>query len=165
MDFANSIKPKANDGSDKFSARLYRRALKRGRENIYISSLNIWGERVAPDLAALKAGDNSQKMRLMIGTMYSDGWFHGVGLRTAAYDGKTTERFAYGPNHDTANWLDITDWFWKEYLAIGRCLIWGSTAHRWIRINANSRKCAHCGKHQRRTVKTIRKITREEIWS
>lgn len=165
MDFAKSIKPKKNDGSDKFLNRLYKRALRRGREQVFISTLDIWGEKVTPDLAALKKGSSTQQRLLMIGSMGSDGWFSGNNLREATRDGATTESFAYGPAHDTKNWLEITDCFWKTYLEIGRCLVWSNSGHRWRTINANSRKCVHCGIHQRRTVKTVRKITREEIWS
>jgi len=61
-------------------------------------------------------------------------------------------------------WIEITDWFWENYLRVGRCLFW-KYEHNWIAINRNARKCAHCGEHQRRSIRTKRVIERKEIWA
>lgn len=166
-DFAKQIKPSVKGTSDKFSWWLYKRARKYGRERIYIATINmIDGINLKPDLAALKAGDAKQRSRLMIGyEIESNGWFHGMRLHAVTNPGAASCDFAYGPNFRTSDWLDVTDWFWKEYISRGRCIIHGDATHEWIQINANARKCAYCGKHERRTVKTVRTIERQEIWS
>lgn len=165
-EFAATIRPAVNGQSDKFSWRMYKRALKNGRERVYISTYNrITGETIKPSLDALKAGESIHRSQLMIGHAIDDGWFHGSRLMAVTNAGRTLMDFAFGPNFDTANWLDVTDWFWREYLARGRCIIHGDLVHEWVRINASARKCAHCGKHERRTVRTVHKVERVESWA
>lgn len=166
--FAETIKPAVKGQSDKFSWRLYQRALKRGRERVYISAWNnILGIPFDPALAALKAGDRKQRAWLMIGEEIEEsGWFHGAWLQGVTRKGqRVDESFAYGPGHNTGAWLDVTDWFWKAYLERGRCIIHGDQSHDWLKINRNARKCKHCGAHQRRTVLTVKKIERREAWA
>jgi hypothetical protein len=164
-EFAASIRPAVNGQSDKFSWRLYKRALQRGRERVYISAWSvIWGDMV-PNLEKLKAGDGEQRGLLMIGDEIGpDGWFHGKRLLEVTREGASLSNMAYGPQFNTKAWLDVTDWFWREYLARGRCIIHGDLVHEWVAINANARKCAYCGRHERRTVKTVRKVERCESW-
>lgn len=165
-EFAASIRPAVNGQSDKFSWRLYKRAVERGQERVYLSAWHPLDGDFTPDLAALKAGDRRQAAGLMIGyPIAADGWFHGKRLLEVTREGASLSNFAYGPNFNTKAWLDVTDWFWREYLARGRCIIHGDTVHEWLRITASSRKCAHCGKHERRTVETIRKVERVERWA
>jgi hypothetical protein len=163
-EFAASIRPAINGQSDKFSWRLYQRALKRGRERVYISAWNQITGAIQPNLEGLKAGDRQQIGSLMIGGAIEGGWFHGKRLLEVTRPGASLQDFAYGPNFETANWLDVTDWFWREYLVRGRCIIHGESVHEWVAINANARKCAYCGHHQRRTVRTVRKVERVERW-
>jgi len=166
--FASSIKPAVKGHSDKFSWRLYQRALKRGRERVYISAWNnILGQPFEPNLAALKAGCKHQRAWLMIGeAIGDDGWFHGLRMQSATRTGqRVDESFAYSPAFNTGAWLDVTDWFWKSYLERGRCIIHGDLSHKWLQINRNARKCAYCDKHERRTVRTIKKVERLEVWA
>lgn len=167
--FAESIRPEVKGQSDKFSWRLYQRALKRGRERVYISAWNnILGVPFVPDLAALKAGDRKQCAWLMIGEeVHSDGFVSAMRLQSATRKGMGAigELFSFGPGHRPAEWLDITDWFWSAYLRQGRCIIHGDHAHKWMQINRNARKCTYCGKHEHRTVVTRKKIERLEVWA
>jgi hypothetical protein len=59
---------------------------------------------------------------------------------------------------------DVTEWFFREYSRIGRCLFQPEWAHDFTAINRNSRKCKHCGVIQRREVVTKKIIKRESIW-
>jgi hypothetical protein len=167
-EFAASIKPAVRGVSDKFSWRLYQRALKRGRERVYISAWNnILGIQFEPDLAALKAGDRKQRSWLMIGEeVESGGWFHGSRIQSVVRKGmqRVDESFAFSPAFNTGAWLDITEWFWSAYLAKGRCIIHGDQSHDWQAINRNARKCRHCGEHQRRSVVTVKSLKRLERW-
>lgn len=164
--FAEQFKPAVKGKSDKFSWRLYQRMLKNGRERVYIMAWDqCYGKPFEPSLEELKSGSNSQAGLLMIGIATQDGWFHGSKLRTVCSAGQTTMNFAYGPGFNTKNWLDVTDWFWDAYLARGRCIIHSDFVHTWLTINKNSRKCAHCGKHVRRSVVTRKSIERIEVWS
>ncbi len=61
-------------------------------------------------------------------------------------------------------YADITEWFWREYQNKGRCIVLGDLSHNWIAINRNARKCRHCGTHQQREVKSVRRIERLELW-
>lgn len=167
-EFAKTIKPAVKGQSDKFSWRLYQRALKRGRERIYISAWNnIIGEVFQPDLEALKAACRKQRAWLMIGeAIGEDGWFHGARLQGVTRKGqRVDESSAYSPGFNTGAWLDITDWFWDAYLRQGRCIIHGDWSHNWLQINRNARKCEYCGKHERRSIKKVQTIKRKEIWA
>ena len=166
--FAESIRPAVNGISDKFSWRLYQRALKRGRERVYISAWNnIIGDAFEPDFQALKAGCRKQRAWLMIGgEVHPEGFVSAKRLQCATRKGMGAigELWSYGPGHRPEKWLDITDWFWDAYQRQGRCIIHGDQAHSWIKINRNARKCEYCGKHERRHVNTIKKIERREVW-
>lgn len=166
-DFAALIKPAVKGQSDKFSWRLYQRVEKLGRERVYIMAWDdMYGEPFTPDLAALKRGDKVQRNRLMIGTMRDGGWFSGLKLFGVTIRGRAAyaSSMAYSPQFNTSAWLDVTDWFWDAYLRQGRCIIHGDQVHSWLTINKNARKCAHCGKHERRSIETIKKIERREVW-
>lgn len=59
--------------------------------------------------------------------------------------------------------IDVTEKFFRDYQRIGLCLV-DSYAHDWIEINKQSRKCKHCGKHERRTIKKRVRLERKEVW-
>lgn len=163
--FAGTIRPAVNSRSDKFSWRLYKRALERGRERVYLSAWSqILGD-VIPDFDALKAGDRRQVGQLMIGRAIEDGYFAGKRLVEVMRHGGSVRDMAYGRDFNTSAWIDVTDWFWREYLARGRCIVHGDLVHEWVRINASARKCAYCGRHERRTVRSVRKVERVESWA
>lgn len=161
--FAETIRPAVKGVSDKFSWRMYQRALKRGRERVYLMAWNSISGYVPPDIERLT--NNFVPAHLLaLGVMEDDRWFHGATLRQISTRGAPTHDWAYGPGHHTAEWIDVTDWFWSNYSRLGRCLFW-KFEHEWVVINRNSRKCAHCGKHQHRTVRTIKTIERREVWA
>lgn len=166
--FAATIRPAVKGQSDKFSWRVHQRALKRGREQIFIMAWSDFtGEPFTPDFEALKRGEINQCARLMIGKMdderryFSGRKLYSVTRRGEAYD----SCYGYGRNFNLDAWLDVTEWFWTEYQRRGRCIIHPSQVHSWLKINANARKCVHCGKHERRTVHSVKKIERKEVWS
>ena len=160
--FAESIKPSVKNESDKFSWRLYKRALKNGRESVYLMAWNsIYGYK-KPDIEILKSGFVPASI-LAVG-FKDDQWFHGATLRQICTPGGPNHDWAYTPGHHVEEWIDVTDWFWSEYSRIGRCLLW-SGVHEWVQINRNSRKCAACGKHESRSIETVKKIQRQEVWS
>lgn len=169
-EFAEAIRPAVRNQSDKFSWRLYQRASMRGRERVYIAAWNIGiGTPVVPDFEALKNMEGSQMSRLMIGeAIFDDGWFNGAQLQHVIRKGMQAvgASFSYSDTFNTKNWIDITEWFWKQYMIRGRCIFMHDAhAHSWITINKNARRCEWCRKHERRTVVTQKKITRKEVWS
>lgn len=67
--------------------------------------------------------------------------------------------------------IDITEWFFKEYLRIGRCIFdrghktyWQGGSSRYTQINKSSRKCNWCGKHFHRVIQKETKVIRHETW-
>lgn len=160
--FAETIRPAVNGQSEKFSWRLYQRALKKGREQVYLMAWNVIDGYRAPSLGDLEAG-NTPAYQIAIGVK-ADGWFHGNNIRNICTPGSARHDWAYSPAHHVDEWIEITDWFWENYLRVGRCLFW-KYEHNWIAINRNARKCAHCGEHQRRSIRTKRVIERKEIWA
>lgn len=67
--------------------------------------------------------------------------------------------------------VDITEWFFREYLRIGRCIfdrehngLWLGSEGRFTQINRNSRKCNWCGQHQRRRIEKVVKMERRVKW-
>lgn len=167
--FASRYKPAEAKVSDKYSWRLYQRILKKGRERVYISAWdNIWGEEFTPDFEQLKQGCRKQLSSIMIGSeVEPGGWFHGRRVFQIMRTGtRVDDSYAYSPRFNTSDWLDITDWYWSEYERIGVCLFGQlGHGHRFIKINRNSRKCEHCGKHERRQIITKKTIVRKEVWS
>lgn len=168
--FAYRYRPAERKKTDKYSWRLYQRILKKGRERVYISTwCNTWGVEFTPDLEQLKQGCGKQISQIMIGREIEPvGWFGGrIAYQIMRTGTRVDESFAYsGEGFMTKNWLDITDWYWSEYERIGVCL-YGQLGrgHHFIRINRNSRKCEHCGKHERRQILTKKTIERREVWS
>lgn len=60
--------------------------------------------------------------------------------------------------------IDVTDLFWRMYVAQGRCFLLPNLVHQWVKINRNSRKCSSCLLHQRREVCTESHTRRFERW-
>ena len=161
--FAETIRPTVKGKSDKFSWRLYQRALKRGRERVYLMAWDSVNGYRPPSFEVLK-GEHVPAIQIALGQHDAAGWFHGNCLRSICTPGSAKHDWAYGPGHHVSEWIEITDWFWSNYLRVGRCLFW-KYEHHWIEINRNARKCEYCGKHERRQVVTRRKIERKEVWA
>lgn len=162
-EFAEAIRPSVKGKSDKFSWRLYQRALKKGREKVYLMAWNNISGAQTPDIDGMRSGFVSANV-LAFGWI-EDGanWFHGSTVRQVCTTGAPRHDWAYGPCHRVGEWVEVTDWFWTEYQRIGRCLFY-KYEHKFVEINRNSRKCEYCGKHERRKVETIKKVERKEVW-
>lgn len=52
---------------------------------------------------------------------------------------------------------------WEDYERIGGCLLipW---RHQWIYTNKHSRKCKFCGQWERKVIKTVKTVSRQELW-
>lgn len=137
-----TIKPKVRGKADFYSWQLYRWAKKYpGRLQIFKGTWNS------------STGLNGGNPTLYIGLMDEDGsgWFHGAQLRHICCVGRKIESWAYGPNFDTANWEDATEWFWDEYMRIGVCAIHGDLWHDWS-ICCDTRTCTRCGATEHKQV-------------
>lgn len=147
------FKPAVKGKSDKFSWQLYRWAKKNPH------ALRIW----SATWNSVRGVDPDHR-QLYIGYKRDGNWIHARQLRNLCSYGARLDCFAYNRGHDTENWIDVTGWFWREYLRKGVCAIHGDRVHDFIKINRNSRKCKHCGEHQTRTVITSKIIKRFENW-
>lgn len=74
--------------------------------------------------------------------------------------------------HDTSKFIDVTDWFFKNYREMGRCFFdknhYGfenKYENRYHIINANYRKCKYCGEHFKREIRKRVEIQRYEVWN
>lgn len=161
-DFASRFKPAVNGQSDKFSWRFYKRILKNGREKIYLSAWCMINGAIEVSLRDLDGFVSAG--RIAVG--YKSGADHFVGskMSTICTERASTQDWAFYGGHNVSNWLDITSWFWENYERHGRCMFYNSV-HSWIIINRNSRKCEYCGKHERRTVETVKTVKRYVKWS
>ncbi len=80
--------------------------------------------------------------------------------------------FCYDSSLNPNHIVDITEWFWSEYVIVGRCIFdrehviwWQGAASRFTQINKNSRKCNWCNQHQKKSIVKDVTIERREIWS
>lgn len=160
--FANRFKPAVNGKSDKFSWRFHKRMLKYGRESVYLMAWSFLDGKKEISLDDLKGFVSAA--RIAVGFKDGDDWFYGDTISGICKEGGSTNEWAFGPMHNVAEWINITDWFWTNYERHGRCMFF-KRVHSWISINRNSRKCAHCGKHERRQIITKKTIERREVWS
>lgn len=157
---AKDFKPEVKGKSDKFSWNLYR-------------LLKEWED----DVSVIRVGWNFLNGRCSLdrGQLYvcrnpKDGDFlHGNEINHIMGQGPSKAHVAIGMMGKTPwwshEWEDVTEWFFREYEAKGRCLIAPNWSHEWIEINANARKCKHCGKHEKRAVYTRRTAKRVEVWT
>lgn len=170
-ELASRTKPQIKGKSDKYSWRLHQHILRSHpcQLEVWISAWNcIDGH----NLEAIQLWHTTKTMpradHLMIGNM--DGqyegqgkWFHGKSLAQICSPLRERNRWAFSPGHHTDQWVQITDWFWKQYINKGRCTFFPSE-HLWVQINASSRKCAYCNQHERRSIFTEQIKKRREIW-
>lgn len=159
---ANRFKPAIKGKSDKFSWRFHKRMLKYGRESVYLMAWNFLDGKKEISLDDLKGFVSAA--RIAVGCKEGGDWFCGDTLSGICKEGGSTNGWAFGPMHNVAEWIDITDWFWTNYERHGRCMFF-KYLHSWISINRNSRKCEWCGTHERREVETIKRIERRDKWS
>jgi len=162
--FAESIRPAVKGQSDKYSWLLYRRVLREGRQDVYLMSAQTLDGWIPPSVDGLM-DRNIMPRNIAIGEMTNDRTF--IGNRLLAICNPTPGQprdWAFSPRWRTKDWINVTDWFWTTYQRDGRCRFF-SHVHEWIQINRNARKCAYCGKHERRQVVTRRTIEREAVWA
>ena len=142
------IKPAAKGKSDFFSWQLYRWAKDKPH------AMRIW----AGTWSNVNGVDRERPI-LYIGWERDGYWIHARQLRNLCAYGANLDCYAYGPGHDTKNWVDVTDAFWADYFKKGVCAIHGDYAHDWNE-SGDLRTCNHCGAKEK---KESRLITRE-IW-
>jgi hypothetical protein len=66
--------------------------------------------------------------------------------------------------------IDCTEWFWREYLRLGRCLfdpshtmLWQNDGQRFIYPSPHTRVCQWCGQRQAAAVRRV--VRHETDWS
>ena len=160
---AEKIKPKVKGKSDKYSWNLYKWVKKKGfYPKVWFDTENrLNGEKLEFDK------ENFPTYQLWIGGSDKEGlWFYGSSLRSIL-----SPRCKEWANPWMANkHIDITDWFWNEYIKIGRC-IWDKSHDGWLE-NAderfayvgNTRKCKWCGKWQAKEIIKETTISRYDVW-
>lgn len=136
------IKPKVRGQSDFFSWQLYRWAKKRPH------ALKIWASTWNN-----RSGINGNPELYIGSDRDHDGWIHGKCLTILCTHGASLDSWAYGP---TANWVDVTESFWSNYMQKGVCAIHGDYAHNWIE-EGKTRTCEYCGKAQKQVTKLVEK--------
>jgi|GEM_PF-1168993 len=180
------IKPK-DKKSDKYSIQLYN-FLKRNYPNgcnvYYISTQLKWNNEtketyevdVPFDENTFNIGD------IWIGVTeretYNNGefkgyidWMYGNLLGTILGYSRNKYTVFANPWNNKKTVIDITDWFWNNYIKIGRC-IWDRSHKGWLdndenrftHIDQNNRKCNWCGLVQHKEIKEEQIIKRTEIW-
>lgn len=158
---AELFRPKVRGESDKFSWGIYRFLKKHPGIRIMYYSKNDMGEDEPFD------PKKSQRPRKIF-MLHSGSAMIGISV-SQAMDGKLHE-YAFSV-WDCKKFVDITDWFFKEYAMIGRCLFdrehfgwWWGDGQRFTHINKHSRRCNWCGEWQHRTIKKVVQIKRCEVW-
>lgn len=183
-----SIKPKQRGISDKFSWQLYY-YIKKHHKNAkslldikvyYNLSEKVYDENYENYEIKHNEFDKNNLIRsnIHIGDMrkekYEEGyltWYYGNKLNGIIGTSKEKYTKFANPWWSKNKVIDITEWFWSEYLKLGRCLF---TPHdswykdynntRWTYINKNSRRCNWCGQYQRRFIETEKITMRNEVW-
>lgn len=116
MNDIEAVRPRRLSISDKYSANLYRYARKWKDWGIdaYASDRNLLCEPCPFDF------DNPVPGRIVIGRKDEDGWLSGSRLNSILTS-RNAERWAFMPV-DAKHYTDVSQWFWPEYLRIGRAL-------------------------------------------
>lgn len=160
------IKPKVKSQSDKYSWQIYQFINKNKHSRVYFYNKSRWdGSELELDK------DNLNISNIFIGgNQDSNGTICGNSLSTIMGHSRekyTTFSFMLWTDGD---FIDITDWFWTEYIKLGRCLFdknhngwWTNNGDRFTYIN-NTRKCNWCGQWQHKDIKKVVKIQRKEKW-
>lgn len=157
------IKPKVKGISDKYSWNLYKwlKKTKCKKLTVWFNTKSAWdGSKLEFDKNNIKIG------QIWIGFV-DKGWLHGSSLNSIL-NGNFQE---WANPWMAKSHIDITEWFWKEYIKDGRC-IWDRNHDGWLAydknrftyVNKNSRKCNWCGEWQHRKIEKETIIKRHEIW-
>ncbi len=160
------IKPKVKGESDKYSWNLYNWMIKYKQHKSVFVYLED-GEEF--DINNIDFAPRN----IIIGTRYSDGCISGNRLSSIIYKGRGKDdcwAFNKLGGWRYKDFHDISDIFWKKYLKLGRCLLYGHSDmwlqgddNRYTVVN-NTRKCNWCGEWQHKEIKKVVKIERKEVW-
>ena len=91
-----------------------------------------------------------------IGWHDTNGWF--IGAPIGFQPGEKVEIYAFKPGGKV-----IEEVKWSDYQRIGGCAL-TNRHHKWVYANKQSRKCQHCGKWERKVVKTVKTVERRTLW-
>lgn len=171
----NSIKTKYKGESDKYSWQLYQYIIKNFKYIKDLSELQVFFNRkcrITGDDIIFDKNDISL-MQIIIGKRHDDEIVSGSNLFSIMGDSR--DKYQVYSHHPIAGWksdqfVDITEWFWKEYVKLGRCLLdkghdrwWMSEEDRFTYVN-NTRRCNWCGQWQEKKVNKVVKIERKTKW-
>lgn len=139
---AKDFKPSVTGRSDFFSWQMYRWL----KKHPYYTTIwaGTWNH---------VSGIGGESVLYIGGERDENGYISARWLRNLCLSGENLQAWAYGPCHDTANWKDISDWFWSQYRAIGVCAIHGDYAHKWVYYGEFLRECQYC--KTREAAKTV----------
>ena len=169
-DLKTKIKPKDGKKSDKYSVKLWRFM----KENYYKGQRcdRVYAIQWSIMDGSLEPFDksNPKAHQLFIGRLEDDGFMSGRKLSSIISGGKDYKQcYAMLPN-SYPNAIDVTDWFWSEYVRIGRAL-WDAEGCNYM-IDAddrftyvgNTKRCNWSGRwYEKKIVKKV-KIERREEW-
>lgn len=163
------FKPKKSGINDKYSWNIYRYLRDRVKERYdlrikFYTKSRFDGQKVNFDHSSL----NSAQVYIMTSDENRSGTTALELMRKGSRAELETYSFClFNPN----DFIDITDWFLKNYQQYGRCLFdlkhcgwWADAEERYTKINKNSMRCNWCGQYLIRKIKTIKTIKREKVW-
>jgi len=170
------IKPLVKGESDKFSWNLYRvlkQAMKEKKKFPILDYRIFYYDKSDIDgsIVALNKTQSLPPWHCYFAKIYpmNQGWA-GAKLSDIMRPGKN-EFYAYGVTLKAEHLTDITDWFLREYVKLGRCIFdrehngwWQGDDKRFTNINKHSRRCNWCGEWQRREIGKAVTIKRVEAW-
>lgn len=166
----NDIKPKDGKNSDKYSINLYRFMKKnyhkeQSCDRVYAIQWSIMDGSLEPFDKS-----NPKAHQLFIGKLRDDGFMTGRKLSNIISGGKDYKScYAMLPN-SYPNAIDVTEWFWSEYIKIGRAL-WDPQGQMYMIGDSdrftyvgNTRRCNWSGKWFKKEIEKVVKIKRIENW-
>ena len=131
---ANDIKPNVKGQSDFFSWQLFRWIRKNPTAfRVYAGTWNSI-DGIEPERPVFYIGYEREDSH----------WISARNLRNLCCANQDLKSYSYGPCHDTANWVDVTEAFWSDYMKKGVCAIHGDNAHSWDEKDDGLRCCIHC---------------------
>jgi hypothetical protein len=183
------IKPKKINVSDKYSSQIYQ-YIKKNHKNvkslldikvycnlsyeIYDDEYNVVGKEIIPfdnDITNMRHVVIGRKEKESFGDEGYITWYYGNMLSEILGTGREKYTVFANPWWSKDEVIDITEWFWRTYVDIGRCIYadherWVSDDRdtRWTYINKNSRRCNWCREYQTRHTETKKTIKRTEVW-
>ena len=170
MNLLKDIKPNGKT-SDKYSINLWKYITKHQGEMRVFYEQTEYSVKEDCEIFVPFDPNNIKPYKVWIGQLSED-WYYVGHLSTILGNGK--EKFTQWANPwlKSKQPLDITEWFWKEYIKNGRCLFdkdhsgwWIGDEDRFYHINKNNKKCKWCGAMLKREIKTVKVIKRTEHWT